>query len=123
MVAVGCPQVRRSLPILQAPLVLYGNPARVGGWWSSSRAQGAFDTPDVVHLCLPERFEEGRRCVTVLGFRDPREREGELLWPQRFDEAWARQQEADVKPYAWCTPSESPVLMADLTMKPIGEVE
>jgi hypothetical protein len=31
--------------------VLYGNPARVGGWWSSSHptgnpcAQGAFDTP------------------------------------------------------------------------------
>src|SRR4051794_21531779 len=32
---------RRGLPVLQAPLVLYGNPARVGGWWPGSPAVAA----------------------------------------------------------------------------------
>lgn len=41
-----------------------------------------------VHLCLPMEFEESRACQTVVlrGFkgiwRDPRQQEGELLWPQ-----------------------------------------
>lgn len=56
---------------------------------------------DVVHLCLPLRFEDERRCVTVLGIEDPRKRDGDLLWPARFDEAWAREQESKVGPFAW----------------------
>ncbi len=38
-----------------------------------------------VHLCLPARYE-GNKFHTVLGFEDPRTEEGELLWPERFDE-------------------------------------
>jgi predicted phage terminase large subunit-like protein len=56
---------------------------------------------DFVHLCLPLRYDEGRRCVTVLGIEDRRKRDGELLWPERFDETWARSQEEFVGPYAW----------------------
>ena len=41
----------------------------------------------------PLEIESDRRCVTVIGFEDPRRRDGELLWPQRFDEEWAKQQE------------------------------
>ena len=42
--------------------------------------------PDFVHLCLPMEYDSGRHCVTVIGFEDPRTEDGELLWPERFDE-------------------------------------
>jgi predicted phage terminase large subunit-like protein len=38
------------------------------------------------HLMLPTEFEPQRRCVTVLGFSDPRKEPGELLFPTRMDE-------------------------------------
>jgi predicted phage terminase large subunit-like protein len=43
------------------------------------------------HLCLPMEFEAERRCITHLDngelfFEDPRETEGELLFPQRFSQ-------------------------------------
>lgn len=36
------------------------------------------------HLCLPMEFEPDRKCVTSIGFEDPRKEEGELLFPGRF---------------------------------------
>lgn len=39
------------------------------------------------HLCLPAEYEPGRRCVTSLGWADPRQQEGDLLWPQRIGPA------------------------------------
>lgn len=36
------------------------------------------------HLCLPEEFESARKCVTSIGWSDPRKEEGELLWPEKF---------------------------------------
>lgn len=36
------------------------------------------------HLCLPMEYEQERRCVTSIGFADPRTEEGELLFPARF---------------------------------------
>jgi len=39
---------------------------------------------DYVHLCLPMEFELERRCVTRIGFEDPRTVDGELLNPERF---------------------------------------
>ena len=36
------------------------------------------------HLCLPMEFEPDRRCVTGIGFSDPRTEAGELLFPGRF---------------------------------------
>jgi hypothetical protein len=59
------------------------------------------DFESVVHLYLPERFESDRRCVTVIGFEDPRQRDGQLLWPQRFNDEWATQQEKSLGDYAW----------------------
>lgn len=41
---------------------------------------------DWVSLVLPMRFEEDRRCHTVIGFTDPREKDGDLLFPERFTE-------------------------------------
>lgn len=36
------------------------------------------------HLCLPMEYEPDRHCTTSIGFSDPREVEGELLFPERF---------------------------------------
>lgn len=36
------------------------------------------------HLMLPMELEVERRCTTSIGFTDPRTREGELLFPDRF---------------------------------------
>jgi predicted phage terminase large subunit-like protein len=40
-----------------------------------------------VHLNLPTEFDPKRVCVTPIGWKDPRTKEGELLWPQRFGPA------------------------------------
>ena len=40
--------------------------------------QGGFE-----HLCLPVEYE-GPGRTTVIGFADPRQEHGELLWPERF---------------------------------------
>lgn len=36
------------------------------------------------HLMLPMEFEPDRKCVTSIGFEDPRKEVGELLFPERF---------------------------------------
>lgn len=41
--------------------------------------------PDIVHLCLPAEYDSTRRCHTVIGWEDPREKDGELLWPEQWD--------------------------------------
>lgn len=52
------------------------------------------------HLCLPMRFEAERRCITSIGFRDPREQDGELLFPERFPEETVRSLEKTMGSYA-----------------------
>jgi predicted phage terminase large subunit-like protein len=50
---------------------------------------------DWVHFMVPMRHDERRHCVTVRlpqftdpePWQDPRTQEGELMWPERFDEA------------------------------------
>jgi predicted phage terminase large subunit-like protein len=34
-------------------------------------------------LCLPAEFEPDRRCSTSIGWTDPRQESGELLWPEK----------------------------------------
>lgn len=53
----------------------------------------AKNIPDLVHLCLPMEFEVARRCITVPlkssngnKWADPRTKEGQLLWPEFFNE-------------------------------------
>lgn len=38
------------------------------------------------HLCIPMRYEKERRCVTGIGWEDPRRKDGELMFPERFPE-------------------------------------
>jgi predicted phage terminase large subunit-like protein len=35
-------------------------------------------------LVLPAEYEPDRKCYTSIGWEDPRTKEGELLWPERF---------------------------------------
>lgn len=52
------------------------------------------------HLCLPMEFEPNRRCVTSLGWRDPRTEEGELLFPARFPPEVVERDKAAMGSYA-----------------------
>lgn len=54
---------------------------------------------DYTHLCLPMRFEPDRRCVTPF-FADPRQADGELLFPERFSEAQVCDLEKTMGSYA-----------------------
>jgi predicted phage terminase large subunit-like protein len=52
------------------------------------------------HLMIPMRFEPPRKCYTGIDWEDPREREGELAWPERFPEHVVDDLEAVMGPYA-----------------------
>jgi predicted phage terminase large subunit-like protein len=54
---------------------------------------------DYTHLCLPMRFDPDRRCVTPF-FSDPRQVDGELLFPERFPEEQVAQLEKTMGSYA-----------------------
>ena len=51
------------------------------------------------HLCLPMRFDATRRCSTPF-FTDPRQADGELLFPERFPEAQVVELERTLGSYA-----------------------
>lgn len=55
---------------------------------------------DFVHLRLPMYFEAENRCTTRIGFKDPRKKDGELLFPQRFSDVQVKRLEARLGPYA-----------------------
>jgi predicted phage terminase large subunit-like protein len=49
-------------------------------------AQGGYE-----HLMLPMEYEPDRKCFTCIGFQDPRQKQGELLWPERVGETEVRE--------------------------------
>jgi len=51
------------------------------------------------HLMIPMRFEGDRKCVTSIGWEDPRTKEGDLLWPEVVGEPEAKAQEAEWGPF------------------------
>lgn len=53
-----------------------------------------------VHLCLPMRYEADRKCITSIGFQDPRTVDGELLFPERFPESTVSSLEKTMGSYA-----------------------
>lgn len=55
---------------------------------------------DYEKLVIPMRFEEDRRCVTSIGWKDPRTQEGELMFPERFPEVQVQRLEATMGSYA-----------------------
>jgi predicted phage terminase large subunit-like protein len=54
------------------------------------------------HLKIPMEFEPGERCKTSIGWSDPRVREGECFWPERFPPEAVLKCRAQ-GPYAWAS--------------------
>lgn len=52
-----------------------------------------------VHLCIPMRFDPARKCSTSIGWTDPRTKEGELMFPERFGEDQVRELETTLGSY------------------------
>lgn len=52
------------------------------------------------HVMLPMRYDPGRAAPTLLGYEDPREEEGELLFPERFPLDVVERDERVMGPYA-----------------------
>jgi predicted phage terminase large subunit-like protein len=52
------------------------------------------------HLMLPMEFEVKRRCKTSIGFKDPRKKEGELLFPGRFPKSVVERDKKAMGSYA-----------------------
>jgi predicted phage terminase large subunit-like protein len=55
---------------------------------------------DWEHLNIPSRYEKKFHCSTSLGWSDPRTEEGELFWPERFDEKSTKRLEGQLGHYA-----------------------
>lgn len=51
------------------------------------------------HICLPMRFEPGRMQDTFLGMNDWRKDDGQLLWPELFNEKKTKNAEAGMDLY------------------------
>jgi predicted phage terminase large subunit-like protein len=66
----------------------------------SGHILGRGDADDWVHLCLPMRYEPGRQKITAIGWTDPRQEVGELLWPSMFSEAKLASVEAGMDAYS-----------------------
>ena len=58
------------------------------------------DIGEWTHLCLPMRYEAERSYHTVIGWKDWREEEGELLWPERMGEREVTILEKQLGPWA-----------------------
>jgi predicted phage terminase large subunit-like protein len=52
------------------------------------------------HLMIPMRFENDRRCTTSIGWSDPRQEDGELMFPERFPERQVAELEKTLGSYA-----------------------
>ena len=52
------------------------------------------------HLCLPMEFDPARRCVTSIGWSDPRTEGDELLFPERFPRSVVDRDKAAMGEYA-----------------------
>ena len=51
--------------------------------------------------CVPMQFDPGRKCRTKIGWEDPRTKEGELAWPERFPLAVVNKLKTTLGPYAF----------------------
>jgi predicted phage terminase large subunit-like protein len=76
--------------------VIIGQRVHVADLIGHVLARGGFE-----HLCLPEEFEPERRCVTSLGWQDPRHDAGELLRPVRFGPPQVREAKATLGAFGY----------------------
>ncbi|NQU44870.1 phage terminase large subunit [bacterium] len=52
------------------------------------------------HLCLPAEYEPQRSCITSIGWNDPRTRENDLLWEERYGQDELEHLKAQLGSYA-----------------------
>mgnify|MGYP003109639817 CR=1 FL=1 len=52
-----------------------------------------------VHLCLPYEFDEQARCRTSIGWVDWREKDGDILWPERNTQVSLDKAKRSLGPY------------------------
>jgi predicted phage terminase large subunit-like protein len=52
-------------------------------------------------LKIPQEYEPSNTIVTCLGWKDPRTEDGELMWPERFDEEFVESQQLVLGDYAY----------------------
>ena len=52
------------------------------------------------HFMVPMEYDPGRSFTTSIGWKDPRTVEGELLWPERFDEEFVKAERRNPWSYA-----------------------
>ena len=55
---------------------------------------------DWTHLMLPMRYEPERSFVSSIGWKDPREEAGDLLWPERFGNKEVSRLESALGPFS-----------------------
>lgn len=53
------------------------------------------------HLMLPMEFEADRKCYTSIGFEDPRKKDGDLLFPERFSKESVERSRRTLGSYAF----------------------
>lgn len=77
---------------------------------------------DYEHLNIPMEYEPDLHCKTSIGWEDWRTRKGELAWPERFPPVVVARLKREMGQYAFCNPGEAPVLMGDMSLRPIADV-
>ena len=89
---------------------------------------------DYCHLMIPWEFDpqrafdaNGNLIANSIGWFDPRAdadnpdaNAGEPAWTERFSEKAIARLRSEGGPYAWCTQPNPPVLMGDLSQRPIS---
>lgn len=87
-------QTRSNDPLNSAEVLIMQRQAEddLSGFWLNQYAD------DVVHLCIPAWYESDRHCTTYVHgvefWSDPREKEGEGFWPQRYPPSYRSTDEA-----------------------------
>ena len=83
------PKTGRRVVIMQRvhEIDLTGHLIESGGW---------------THLCLPMEYNPKKKCMIELtGFKDPREEDGELMWPSHIGPDERDRLEKNLGPYAY----------------------
>lgn len=79
------------------------NDGDVAGYWESV-------CPSLVILKLPVRFNPDKKCVTKIGWSDPRTEKDEILWKGKFTKEQIDEIEAELGEYAFsCQYLQDPV--------------
>ena len=75
-----------------------------------------------VKLVLPMEYDP-KVIIPSKYFKDPRTTNGELLFPEFIPRETVEKNKIELGSHAYCNPGEAPVLMGDLSIKPIAQIK